>query len=117
MRLDDLVIGSVVNRLRFPYYYYDSIIELMKIGSLVLALDGFEEMFVETQTGDAVSSLGRLVSKLESEGKLLIAARKAYYHYKDSRAQTKLFQSFGNSDVTFSIMDPENWTLKRPEIR
>lgn len=113
MSLDDVVIGGLANRLRFPFYYYGSVIELVKLGSLVLALDGFEELFVETQAGDAVSSLGNLVSRLESKGILVIAARKAYYQYKDVKAQARLFQSIRRTDVAFAEVSLDSWTREQ----
>jgi len=63
--LDDIIVGSLTNRLRFPYYYIESVLELAKLDLLVIALDGFEEMFIETQAG-GVSSLGTLVGHLAS---------------------------------------------------
>lgn len=90
-RLDDVIVGTLSNRLRFLYYYFGSVVELVKLNALVLALDGFEEMFIETRAGDAVSSLGNLVTQLDSKGRLLVAARSAYYSYRDFEAQAKLF--------------------------
>ncbi|MCP4538318.1 MAG: hypothetical protein GY832_14370 [Chloroflexi bacterium] len=110
IRLDDLIIGGLANRLRFPFYYYDSVIELVKLNCLVLALDGFEELLVATKAGDAVSSLGSLVSKLDSKGRLLIAARKAYYDYKDFKAQARLRQSLGSNDVAFAEISLRRWS-------
>ncbi len=112
IRLDDIIIGSLTNRLRFPYYYYESILELVKLQSVVLALDGFEEMFVvNSQTDDAVSSLGSLVSRLDSNGNILVAARTAYYNYRDSQSQARLFQSISKKNyVTFAEVKLKRWT-------
>ena len=110
IRLDDVIVGTLSNRLRFPYYYYDSVLELVKRNAIVLALDGFEEMFIETRTGDAVSSLGNLVNQLDSSGKLLVAARSAYYNYRDFEAQAKLFQSIRTADVSFAEVSLRRWS-------
>jgi hypothetical protein len=60
MRLDDVVVGELANRLKFLFLYYQAFLELVRMGVIVLALDGFEEMFVETSSGDATSALGNL---------------------------------------------------------
>jgi uncharacterized protein YjbI with pentapeptide repeats len=109
MRFDDVIIGALVNRLRFPMLYFDAFIELVRMGVIVPAFDGFEEMFVEGTAGDAISALGNLVNTMQSSGTLLIAARKAYFEYKSLRAQTRLFDSLGGQSVTFSRLALERW--------
>lgn len=113
IRLDDVIVGTLSNRLRFLYYYFDSVIELVKLNALVLALDGFEEMFIETRAGDAVSSLGNLVTQLDSKGRLLVAARSAYYRYRDFEAHAKLFQSIREADVSFAEVSLKPWSKKQ----
>lgn len=113
IRLDDVIVGTLSNRLRFLYYYFDSVIELVKLNALVLALDGFEEMFIETRAGDAVSSLGNLVTQLDSKGRLLVAARSAYYRYRDFEAHAKLFQSIREADVSFAEVSLEPWSREQ----
>jgi hypothetical protein len=110
IRLDDVVVGALSNRFRFPFYYYESVIELVRMGKLVLALDGFEEMFVETSAGDAISSVGNLVSSMQSEGRLLIAARTAFFKFKDLDTQSNLFRTFDNSEVDFGQVSLLKWT-------
>lgn len=79
LRLDDAVIASLSNRFRFPFLYYDSFIELVKMGAIIPAFDGYEEMLAETKSGEAISAIGDLVGQLSSNGTLLVAARKAYF--------------------------------------
>ena len=74
LRFDDVVIGELVNRFRFQFFYYDAFIELVKMGVLVPAFDGFEEMFIESGSGEALSALGNLMNTLESSGSVLISA-------------------------------------------
>ncbi|GAJ22869.1 unnamed protein product, partial [marine sediment metagenome] len=68
LRFDDIIISSLMNRLRFPHFFFDSFIELVKMGAIVPAFDGFEEMFIESSTGEAISALANLLNKLSSEG-------------------------------------------------
>ena len=109
LRLDDAIIGTLANQLRFRQYYYSTVVSLVQMGAIVLALDGFEEVFVETRTGEAVSSLGRLLKEFESQGRLLVAARSAYYKYNDFEAQAKLFDSLKGVDVEFAEVNLCRW--------
>lgn len=109
MRFDDVIVGTLVNRLRFPMLYYDAFIELVKMGVVVPAFDGFEEMFIEGTAGDAISALGTLVNTLRSSGTVLISARKAYFEFKSLQAQTRLFDSLGDQSVCFARLALKRW--------
>lgn len=113
LRFDDIVIASLVNRLRFRFFYYESFIELVKLGLIVPAFDGFEEMFMEGSTGEAISATGHLMSKLESSGNVLIAARQAYFDYKDFSRQARLFDSIGTNSVSFSKLLINRWSKEQ----
>lgn len=112
MRFDDVVIGALVNNLRF-FVYYEAFIELVKMGAIVPALDGFEEMFVENAAGDAISALGNLMDTLSSAGSILIAARKAYFEYKSLQAQARLFDSIGGQSVAFARLALNRWNRRQ----
>lgn len=109
LRFDDLVVGYLGNKLRFPLFFYEGFMELVKMGVLVPAFDGFEEMFVQSASGDALSAVGQLMQKMESSGTVLIAARKAYFEYQDMRTQARLFDSIGQSSVVFSRVALKRW--------
>ncbi|MBE2227484.1 MAG: hypothetical protein IAE93_09090 [Ignavibacteria bacterium] len=109
MRLDDLIIASLVNRYRFPNFYFDSLLELIKEGVIVLALDGFEEMFMQSDEGEAISSLGQIMNKLDSRGTVMIAARKAYFDYKNLSIQARLFDSLKVNTIYFSRIKICRW--------
>ncbi|MBS3784280.1 MAG: hypothetical protein KGY78_07545 [Anaerolineae bacterium] len=114
LRFDDVMTGALVNRLRFPLWYFDALLELVRLGVVVPALDGFEEMFIESSTGEAVSSLGNLLRSLQSSGALLIAARKAYFEYKSFETQARLFDTIDTGDATFARLSLERW--RRPQF-
>jgi len=40
-----------MNRFRFQLLYFEALVELVRMGFIVLALDGFEEMFIERASG------------------------------------------------------------------
>lgn len=109
LRFDDVVVGELVNRLRFQHLYYDAFLELTKLGVLVPAFDGFEEMFVESSSGEAVSALGNLVQHLQSNGSVLIAARKAYFEFYSFRTQARLFDAIQTHSVVFSRLALRRW--------
>jgi hypothetical protein len=108
LRFDDIVIASIVNNLRFRYLYYDSFIELVRLGFIVPAFDGFEEMFMQSSTGEALTATGGLINKLNSSGSILIAARKAYFEYKSFSSQAKLLDTI-NSSVSFARLAIKRW--------
>jgi len=108
LRFDDIVIASIVNNLRFRYLYYDSFIELVRLGFIVPAFDGFEEMFMQSSTGEALTATGGLINKLNSSGSILIAARKAYFEYKSFSSQAKLLDTI-HSSVSFARLAIVRW--------
>ena len=113
LRFDDVMIGTLANTLRFPFLYYEAFVWLVRIGVIVPALDGFEEMFVEGQAGDAVSALGNLMQLLDSRGTILIAARSAYFEYKNLQVQASLFDSFHEQSADFARVHLRRWDRDR----
>jgi len=109
LRLDDVVIGTLVNRYRFQLWYYEAFLELVKLGMVVPALDGFEEMFVESATGEAVSALGHLLRGLKGSGAVLVAARKAYFEYLSFQTQARLFDALGDAPITTVRVALRRW--------
>lgn len=110
LRFDDLVVSALANRLRFQLLYYDAFLELIRLGVVVPAFDGFDEVLTESSTGEAVSALGQLVKSLESSGSILIATRRAYYEYKSFRSMAQLLDSILSVDVAFGSMSLDRWS-------
>jgi hypothetical protein len=109
LRFDDVVVASLVNQLRFQRLYFDAFLQLVRMGLIVPALDGFEEIFVETSEGDAISSLGTLIRQLKGEGSLLIAARKAYFEFRRLQTQARLLDALPDADVGFGRVGLRRW--------
>jgi len=110
LRFDDVVISALVNRLRFQLLYYDAFLELVRLGVLVPAFDGFEEMITDASSGEALAALGELVSNLRSAGTLLIAARRAYFDYSNFGSRARFFDAIGsNEEVAFHRLKLERW--------
>lgn len=113
LRFDDVITGTLTNTLRFPFLYYEAFVKLVQMGFVVPALDGFEEMFVESPAGDARSAIGSLMSMLDSSGRALIAARHAYFEYKSLQASAPLYESFGDRSVEFVRLALQPWDRDR----
>jgi len=110
IRFDDLIIGTIVNRFKFSGFYYNSFIELVKLGYIIPAFDGFEEMFIETPSGAAINSMAEFIKELDGHGTILVAARSAYYEYQNLTTQSKIFDSLSNQSVAFSKISIQKWT-------
>jgi hypothetical protein len=102
-----------MNQLRFQRLYFDSFVELVRMGVLIPALDGFEEVFVETDEGDAVSSLGGLIRQFGGDGSLLIAARKAYFEFNRLKTQARLLDALPSVDVSFGRVKLDRWNREQ----
>lgn len=113
LTFDDAVIAVLVNKLRFNYFYFDAFIELIKLGAIVPAFDGYEEMLVEGSKGDAVSALGGLVQQLGSRGCVFMAARKAFFEYVSFKSQAKLLDAIGDHSASFSRMELHRWNHEK----
>jgi hypothetical protein len=110
LRFDDIVVAALVNTLRFQGLYYEAFVELVKLGALVPAFDGFEEMFVGNTSDDAVSALGNMLQLLNSSGSLLLSARKAYFEYRGLDSPALLYDALGVVSVSFARLSLERWT-------
>lgn len=109
LRFDDITVGALQNKYRFPFLYYNSFLALVRMGVIVPAFDGFEEMFVENSSGEALSAMGILVSSLKSTGSVAIAARKAYFDFENLKSQEKLYDTISNYSVGFSKLELNRW--------
>jgi hypothetical protein len=109
IRFDDVIAGYLSNKLRFSRIYYDAFIELVKLGVIIPAFDGFEETLVVNSSGDAYSAIGSLMAALEGQGSVMISARKAFFEYQELRLQARLYDSIGNNSVAFSRLQLCRW--------
>jgi hypothetical protein len=113
LRFDDITVGALQNRYRFPFLYYESFLSLVRMGVIVPAFDGFEEMFVENSSGEALSAMGILVTALDSRGSLVIATRKAYFEFESLKTQEKLFDAIRSYAVGFGKLELHRWGRKQ----
>ena len=109
LRLDNVIAAGLLNQLRIRRFYTNAFLQLVRLGFIIPALDGFEEVFVET-SGEAASSLGNLIRDMRGEGSLLVAARTAYFEYKRMDRQAKLFDTIPNFEVGFGRIALARWS-------
>lgn len=113
LTFDDAVIAALVNKLRFNYLYFDAFVQLVRMGVLIPAFDGYEEMLVEGSRGEAVSALGSLVQQLDSSGTLIVAARKAFFEYLSFKTQARLLDAIGDRSASFSRLALCRWSKEQ----
>lgn len=113
LTFDDAVIAALVNKFRFSYLYFDAFLELVRMGAIVPAFDGYEEMLVEGSKNEAVSALGSLIQSLGSSGTILIAARKAFFEYLSFKTQAKLLDAIGDRSAAFSRLAICRWSKEQ----
>ena len=109
LTFDDAVIAALVNKIRFNYFYFDAFLALIRLGAIVPAFDGYEEMLVEGSKGEAVSALGGIVQALDSSGSLIVAARKAFFDYLSFKSQAKLLDAIGDHSASFFKIEINRW--------
>jgi uncharacterized protein YjbI with pentapeptide repeats len=109
LRFDDITVGALQNKYRFPFLYYSSFLALVRMGVIIPAFDGFEEMFVENSSGEALSAMGILVGALNSTGAVVVAARKAYFEFENLKSQEKLYDTISSFSVGFSKLELNRW--------
>lgn len=109
LRFDDITVGALQNRYRFSALYYDSFLALVRMGVIIPAFDGFEEMFVEGSSGEALSAMGILVANLDSMGAMVIAARKAYFEFENLKTQERLYDTISDYRVGFARLEINRW--------
>jgi len=113
LTFDDAVIAALVNKLRFNYLYFDAFIELVRMGAVIPAFDGYEEMLVEGTKNEAVSALGNLVQSLNSSGTVFISARKAFFEYLSFKTQARLLDAIGDRSASFARLGIARWDKGR----
>ena len=109
IRFEDLVIGTLANRYKFSSYFFPSFIAMVKLGLIIPAFDGFEEMFVESPSGEAISSMAEFIKELKGSGTILVAARSAYFEHQNLTTQGRFYDAVSSSPVVFSKIRIEKW--------
>lgn len=113
MSLDEIIAAELSNRWRYMVYL-SAFIELIKLGAVVPALDGFEEVLVESSSRDGISALGDMVAQLEGKGSLVVAARKSYFELNSLHMQSRFFAALPpDTEVQIARLQLERWSKEK----
>jgi uncharacterized protein YjbI with pentapeptide repeats len=90
--------------------YHASILTLIRIGLLVLAIDGFDELAAEIGGAAALGSLSYLVNQLDDKGTIIAASRRTFFSTQDYLRRNSLLKSSVSPKCEFQEIKLEPWT-------
>ena len=108
-KLDAVIMYELAGVLRMPGLYTNSIITLMRNGLLILGVDGFDELAVETGGEKAIGSLSNLVRDLDSQGVLVAASRRTFFNTQDYIKNKGYLDDVGDAYFCFDELKLHNW--------
>ena len=108
-KLDTVIMYEMAGVLRMPGIYTNSIITLMRNGLLILGVDGFDELAVETGGEKAIGSFSNLVRDLDSQGVLIAASRRTFFSAQDYVKRKGYLDDVNNACFCFDELRLENW--------
>lgn len=108
-KLDAVIMYEMAGVLRMPGIYTNSIITLMRNGLLILGVDGFDELAVETGGEKAIGSFSNLVRDLDSQGVLIAASRRTFFSAQDYVKRKGYLDDVNNACFCFDELRLENW--------
>lgn len=108
-KLDAVIMYELAGVLRMPGLYTNSIITLMRNGLLILGVDGFDELAVETGGEKAIGSFNNLVRDLDSQGVLVAASRRTFFNTQDYIKKRGYLDDVGDAYFCFDELKLQNW--------
>lgn len=108
LRLSEAFMGDLGD-LRISGLWMSSIIRLLKHGSLVIGIDGFDELAAEQGSNDALGALSLLVTQLENSGTLVAASRRTFFDTEDYLRRSKLISGRLNNLCLFNQINLNDW--------
>lgn len=111
-KLDAVIMYELAGVLRMPGLYTNSIITLMRNGLLILGVDGFDELAVETGGEKAIGSFSNLVRDLDSQGVLVAASRRTFFNTQDYIKNKGYLDDVGDAYFCFDELKLYNWGKK-----
>lgn len=109
LRLSEALMGDLGD-LRVPGLWMPAIIRLMRMGALVLAIDGFDELAAEQGGPDALGALAVLVQEMQDQGVLVAASRRTFFDTDDYLTRSKMFGRNVSRECRFHQLRLSNWT-------
>lgn len=111
-KLDEVIMYEMAGNLHIPGIYTQSILTLMRNGLLILGVDGFDELAVETEGEKAIGSLSNLIRSLDGQGVLIAASRRTFFNAQDYLKHKGLISEVQEVPCYFDELCLQNWTEK-----
>ena len=109
-KLDEVIMYEMAERLHIPGIYTQSILTLMRNGLLILGVDGFDELAVETEGEKAIGSFSNLIRSLDGRGVLIAASRRTFFNTQDYLKHKGLISEVQEVPCYFDELRLQNWT-------
>jgi hypothetical protein len=107
LRLSEALMGDLGD-LRVSGLWMPAVVRLLRRGSLMLAIDGFDELAAEQGGTDALGALALMVHQLEGQGTIIAASRRTFFDTDDYIRRAGMF-STAASDCEFTEIRLEDW--------
>lgn len=108
-KLPEVIMYEMTDRLRILGIYTQSIITLMRNGLLILGVDGFDELAVETEGEKAIGSFTDLIRDLDGQGTLIAASRRTFFNTQDYLKRKNLVSAVSEVACYFDELRLQNW--------
>ena len=108
-KLDEVIMYEMAERLHIPGIYTQSILTLMRNGLLILGVDGFDELAVETEGEKAIGSFSNLIRSLDGQGVLIAASRRTFFNTQDYLKHKGLISEVQEVPCYFDELRLQNW--------
>jgi|GEM_PF-770706 len=108
LRLSEALMGDLGD-LRVSGLWMSAVVRLLRRGSLMLAIDGFDELAAEQGGTDALGALALMVHQLEGQGTIIAASRRTFFDTDDYIRRAGMFRSAA-SDCEFTEIRLEDWS-------
>jgi hypothetical protein len=109
VRLSEALMGDLGD-LRMTGLWMPAILKLIQSRSIVLAIDGFDELAAEQGSGDALGSLAALVQQLGGRGIIVAASRRTFFDTEDYLQRAGLVTRKMEAPCEFDQISLSPWT-------
>jgi hypothetical protein len=108
LRLSEALMGDL-GEMRVAGLWMPAVIRLLRQKSLVLAIDGFDELAAEQGGGDALGALALLVQQIGASGTIVAASRRTFFDTDDYISRSRMFARTGGGDCQFDQLSLAEW--------
>lgn len=108
-KLPEVIMYEMAERLHITGIYTQSIMTLMRHGLLILGVDGFDELAVETEGEKAIGSFTDLIRDLDGRGTLIAASRRTFFNTQDYLRHKGLISEVSTVACYFDELRLHNW--------